>query len=185
MPDKITDKQIDRVSPPLPSLTFSPQAAEKLRLYVGLCPFEISGLGEVEIQPSGFLVTDLFLPRQRCYYTFTELLPDELARFLISYVGRGKDPARLTLWWHSHADMDVFWSPTDDYTARGFHNDYMLSLVTNKTGDSLCRLDLFQPLALTIDRLEVIMPPGPPAEDRATVDLIRKEIADQVMIYTE
>ena len=181
----MTDKQIDRVSPPLPSVTLSPQAAGKLRLYVRLCPFEISGLGEVEILPAGFLVTDLFLPRQRCYYTFTELLPDELARFLIAYVSRGKDPAKLTFWWHSHAEMDVFWSPTDDYTARGFHNDYMLSLVTNKAGDSLCRLDLFQPLTLTIDRLPVIPAAGPHADDTQIADLIRKEIDDQVIIYTE
>jgi len=181
----MNDKQIDRVNPPLPLFILSPQAAEKLQLYASLCPFEISGLGEIEILPSGFLVRNLFLLKQRCYYTYTELLPDYLARFLISFVERGRDPAKLKLWWHSHADMDVFWSPIDDYTAKGFQNDYMLSLVTNKAGEHLCRLDIYQPLKLTIDRLPVAMPPQSHVEERETRDLILKEISEQIIIYSD
>ena len=178
-------KNIDRVNPPLPTLTFSPEAAEKLRLYVLCCPFEISGLGEVEIQPDRFLVRDVFLLKQRCYHTYTELLPDYLARFLISFVEQGRDPSRLKLWWHSHAGMEVFWSPIDDYTARGFQNDFMLSFVTNKAGVQRCRLDIYQPLKLTIDCLPIAVPVPAPAENRETRDLISREIAEQLIIYSD
>jgi hypothetical protein len=181
----MNNKQFDRVNPPMPSLILSPQAAEKLQLYANLCPFEISGLGEIEIVPAGFLVRDLFLLKQRCYHTYTELLPDYVARFLISFVEQGKDPVKLKLWWHSHVDMDVFWSPIDDYTARGFQNDYMLSLVTNKAREHLCRLDIYQPLKLTIDRLPVAMPHQSHGEEKGIRDLILKEISEQIIMYSD
>jgi len=181
----MNDQNIDRVETPLPTVSFSPQAAEKLRLYVSLCPFEISGLGEVAIVPTGFLVEDLYLLKQRCYHSYTELLPDYLSRFLISFVEQGKDPARLKLWWHSHAEMDIFWSPIDNYTARGFQNDFMLSLVTNKAGQQRCRLDLYQPLQLTLDRLEVMLPSPAPGEEEHTRNVIEKEISEQLIIYAD
>lgn len=181
----VRDNNIDKINPPLPTLVFSPQAAEKLRLYVDLCPYEISGLGEVEILPDRFLVRDLHLLKQRCYHAYTELLPDDLARFLIAFVEQGKDPAILKLWWHSHGEMELFWSPIDDYTARGFQNDYMLSLVTNKAGEQRCRLDLYQPLKLTIDRLPVIIPIPASVEERKIRDLIGQEIAEKLIIYSD
>ncbi len=177
------DKGMERVVPALPSVTLSPRAAQKLRLYVELCPYEISGLGEMEVLPAGFQVRDLHLLKQRCSASYTELLPDGVARFLISYLEQGGDPAVLKLWWHSHGEMDVFWSPIDDYTAKGFNNDYMLSLVANKEGDHLCRLDLYQPLKLTLDRLAVVLPAAATAEAGAMREAVRKEIAEQLIVY--
>lgn len=176
---------IERVNPSLPIVCFSNEAIRKLRLYVTLCPFEISGLGEVEPLPHGFLVQDLFLLKQKCYHSYTELLPEDMARFLISMVTCGRDPARLKLWWHSHSRMDVFWSPIDDYTAKGFQNDYMVSLVTNVAGDYLCRLDLYQPLKLTVDKLPVMLPARSDAEEPDIRDAIFKEISDQVIFYSD
>lgn len=178
-------KYIDRVNPPLPSVCFSSEAARKLQLYLTLCPFEISGLGEIEILPSGFLVEDLFLLKQRCHHAYTELLPEDMARFLISRVEQGKDPAKLKLWWHSHSEMDVFWSQMDDYTARGFDNDYMLSLVTNKAGKYLCRLDLYKPLKFTINNLPVILPGRLDFEEPGVEDSIRREISEQIIPYSD
>ncbi len=178
-------KHIDRVDPPLPSVCISSEAARKLQLYQILCPFEISGLGEIEVLPSGFLVEDLFLLKQRCHHAYTELLPEGTARFLISMIEQGKDPAKLKLWWHSHSEMDVFWSPMDDYTARGFENDYMLSLVTNKAGEYLCRLDLYQPLKFTINNLPVIKPGRLDFEEPGLEDSIRREISEQIIPYSD
>jgi len=178
-------RQIDKVYTVLPSLSFSPLAAQKLRLYVDLCPSEISGLGDVESSPRGFLVQDVFLVKQQSSYSYTELLPEFMAEFLISRVKEGKDPDRIKLWWHSHSEMDVFWSLMDDYTAKSFQNDYMLSLVTNKAGKYLCRLDLYQPLTLTIDHLPVVPPGRFDDEGPGLRESILKEISEQVIFYSE
>jgi len=178
-------RQIDKVYPVLPPLSFSPLAARKLRLYVDLCPFEISGLGEVEFSAKGFLVQDLFLLKQQSSHSYTELLPEFMAQFLIARVEQGKDPDRIKLWWHSHSEMDVFWSPMDDYTAKSFQNDFMLSLVTNKAGKYLCRLDLYHPLTLTIDHLPVVPPLRFDDEGPGLRESILKEISEQVIFYSD
>ena len=178
------NKEFEKVYPPLPRLCFTPSAAQKLSLYVKLCDFEVSGLGQIELLPDCFLVQDVFILRQKTYYSYTELIPDDLAEFLISMVAQNRDPASLKLWWHSHAGMEVFWSPTDDYTAKGFQNDYMLSLVTNKNGDYRCRLDLYHPLKLTIDNLPITLPSKSVCVKPEIEDAIMKEISDKVIVYS-
>jgi len=44
-----------------PEILITPQAFQKLRLYIDLCPMEIGGLGEVERDGHRFLITATFL----------------------------------------------------------------------------------------------------------------------------
>ena len=58
-------------------------------------------------------------------------------------------------------DLGVFWSSTDEECAAGLANSrYFVSIVVNKKGDIKSRVDLYEPLRVTMDELsvETVMP---------------------------
>jgi len=129
---------------------------ERIRHYVDLAPGEVSALGIVERDDEDLLVTDLFLPKQNCSSASTDMDQSEVAKILVDLEARGIDPRTLRLWLHSHADMDTFWSGTDTATIAGLCNDgFVLSIVTNKHGKMLARVDIFEPIRHTIDKVAV------------------------------
>jgi hypothetical protein len=137
----------------LPTVFITPAAKQKLDLYIQVSSVEISGLGTVTRLGNDFLVTDLHLFEQVCTGASTDLSQEAVSQFLLQSVMAGLDPSELKLWWHSHVNMSAFWSGTDDATAGSFGNGWMISVVGNKSGEYLCRLDLYEPIRLTLDGL--------------------------------
>ncbi len=156
----------------------------RLRLYVELCPSEIGGLGEVRPEGDGLLVTDLFLLDQRVSASATELQPEAVLRLLHRCLEEGRDPEALRLWWHSHAKHEVEWSETDVATIQGFGADALVSLVTNKAGDLLCRFDSWAPGWSTVDRIPVLPLDEPlsPARALALREAAWREMVEKVSI---
>ena len=142
-------------------LRFTVETYARLRLYVELCPSEIGGLGEVRPDGDGLLVTGLALLNQRVSSAETELQPEAVLRLLSQCLEEGRDPAALRLWWHSHAEEEVEWSETDEATIQRFGADSLISLVTNKAGDLLCRWDGWRPERSTVDGIPVFSPEEP------------------------
>ena len=129
---------------------------ERIKFYVDLARGEVSCLGTVERDGDNLVVTDLFLPKQTCSGASTEMDPADVAKLLVDLETQGIDPKTLRLWLHSHADMNCFWSGTDAETIRGLCNDgFLLSIVTNKKGAMLARVDVFEPIPFTIDKVPV------------------------------
>ena len=129
---------------------------ERVRHYVDIAPGEVSALGVVERVGEDLVVTDLFLPKQSCSGASTEMDPADVAKLLVDLETQGIDPKTLRLWLHSHADMNTFWSQTDAETIAGLCNDgFLLSVVTNKKGAMLARVDVFEPIPFTIDKVPV------------------------------
>ena len=154
-----------------------PEVEERMRHYAKLVPGEVSGLGTVEEHDGGFLVTDLFLPKQTCSPGGTELDQESVATLILELDQAGVDTATMRYWFHSHGDLDVFWSRTDEECINNLANgDYVLSLVTNKRGQMLARLDIFKPVRVTIDQVPVTV--------RSTTDSLaercRQEVAQNV-----
>ena len=135
------DRSMKNTNKPKVYMTIS--ALKRLAGYVDAANHEISGLGAVNKWSDGFLISEIFFLRQRAFNAYTELKSEDLAEFLIDWVKDGNDPEEIRFWWHSHADMEVFWSDIDDYTATHFHNRLMFSLVVNRSGDFLLRMDIF------------------------------------------
>jgi hypothetical protein len=158
----------------------------RLRLYVELCPSEIGGLGEVQPEGEGLRVTELFLPDQRVSASETELQPEALLRLLHRCLEEGRDPAALRFWWHSHAEHGVEWSDTDEATIRGFAGDSLVSLVTNKAGDLLCRYDTWRPQWSTVDSIPVVQPDEPlgPAQAAALREATWAEMVEKISIVS-
>lgn len=169
-----------------PQVLITPGAYLKLRLYIELCPMEIGGLGEVESQGPNFLITDLFILPQKVSPSETELDPAAMFEILQSCVSEGRDPASLCLWWHSHADMDVEWSETDERTIASFSGDSMLSLVGNKAGAFACRLDILRPARQMLGDLPLtVLPPrGDEADEAALRAAIRAEMCEKLQVIT-
>jgi len=154
-----------------PRIFITPEAKTRLDLYIGLAIGEISGLGLVTlVNKQDFYITEVSLLKQTCTFSDTVLNPAAIGDYMLSVLERGGDPAKIKLWWHSHADMAVFWSAdTDETTIDGFKNGWMLSLVGNKNGQFLGRVDIFDPVRVTVDNLQltILLPQKP--NERATI----------------
>lgn len=140
-----------------PQVCITVSALEKLCGYIEAVEHEISGLGTVNQLGGYFLIEDIFLLPQKAFLAYTELEQGPLAHFIVEWVQAGKDPSDLKLWWHSHANMDVFWSEIDDYTATHFRNGFMLSFVGNRFSDFLLRMDFFSPCNMTLHNLPLYL----------------------------
>jgi hypothetical protein len=82
--------------------------------YVLSCNIEVSGMGQVQPHADGVMVTKVHLLKQECSGSETTLDEDELAELYYECEdGKYKDYGELVWWWHSHVNMGVFWSGTD------------------------------------------------------------------------
>ena len=154
-----------------------PEVEERIRHYVSLASGEVSGLGLVDEVEGGFLLTQVFLPRQECTAGGTELDQDWVAALMVTLEEEGIDSGKMKCWYHSHGSLDVFWSNTDHECVAGLANDnYFLSLVVNKAGDMLARLDVFRPVRITIDDVPVAVR----SQGSDLLDSCRKEFEDRV-----
>jgi hypothetical protein len=167
-------------------LRFTVETYARLRLYVGLCPSEIGGLGEVRPDGDGLLVTGLALLDQRVSSAETELEPEAVLRLLDRCLAEGRDPAALRLWWHSHAESEVEWSETDEATIERFGADSLVSLVTNKAGDLLCRWDTWRPERSTVEGIPVLRPEEAMWQARASAlrEATWREMVEKVSVVS-
>lgn len=153
------------------------KAKSKLDAYINQCPTEISGLGKVVKIGDDFVIEDIFLLKQVCSPTHTQLDKNDLAEYMLSAASRGESLRNIRVWWHSHAYLDSFWSTEDDSTATSFRGEWMISIVGNKKGKFLVRLDLFKPFRVTFDELPLVVKLP---DSKNLSDDIEREIAQKV-----
>jgi hypothetical protein len=156
---------------------FNIKAYTKLRQYVCKVNTEISGLGIIEKDKGKGILTvkDIWLLPQKCTAATTEISKDGMAKFYDKMISEGKDTSLIKLWWHSHCDMPVFWSPTDTGTVEDFDTEqpqenWFLSIVTNKEAKIKCRLDIFDPVRITLDNLPWEVDFSDPETDKEVTD---------------
>jgi len=135
----------------------TPVAAEAMAEYVRLCKDEISWLATIKEGDGSLTIEDVFLFKQEVSGTTTELDEHGLAEF---YSNMLMDPPdgdiekasdilnRIRCWGHSHVNMGVSPSGTDDRTMQEFCNNvvttdmpYMVRLIANKKGDM--KIDIY------------------------------------------
>lgn len=157
----------------------SHKAWMKMKAYVDLCEFEISGLGKVEIIDGDMVVTDVAIFEQTVSAAHSDISGASLAKFQTELIKKGESPKAWFLWWHSHAKMSTFFSGTDTSTIDS-STDFpmMLSIVTNHQHEFSARFDLYRPLRMTqILKVEILE-----EEDDETTEACRKEIAKKVSV---
>ncbi len=125
---------------------------DKIMAYTDICPDEISGLGKVESRLGQLVVTDVAIFEQKVSGAHSTIEMEALAKFQEERVRAGESMKEWCFWWHSHANMGVFFSGTDTGTIEtSTEFPYLVSLVVNKKHESLARLDLRTPVRATID----------------------------------
>lgn len=171
------------------------EAFLKMRYFVEECHEEISGFGKckpekflvtrkneygvsVEEEVSGLLVYDIEILPQTVSGAHSSIDEEELVRFLTEKTMAGESTKPYKVWWHSHVNMQAFFSTTDTGTieqSTGF--PYLLSIVTNKPGDIQTRLDIFGDLPQKDIKVEFVVQQPDNKRLRAWV---KEEIADKV-----
>ena len=152
-------------------ITISPEAWYELQQYVNHCLTEVSGCGMVEriehaytdsvtkkvTKELEFRVTEVFLPaKQSNGYSATDISGEVIAELMFSLLGQGKNTENLRMHWHSHASMGVFHSGTDKDNYKDLNNgEFGVSLVLNRKGDVLGRIDLYSPYPLSISDVPI------------------------------
>jgi hypothetical protein len=136
----------------------SVEAYQKMRLWVEMAKGEISWLGSVSELKSqdgvfeAFLIEDIHLLKQTCSSVNTALDDQSLGQFLTEMVIKNQDTSKIKAWIHSHATMNCFWSAIDEGCITNLANSsYVISIVTNKDGDILARIDIFKPFHITVN----------------------------------
>lgn len=128
---------------PLPIICFEKNALIKMHLYVKECDKEISWLGIVDKKVDGnntaYIVEDVMLLEQEVTGTTTEMNESALSKFGTKLIEENKTElfSKIKCWGHSHVNMAVYASGTDDDTFEQFYknNDYFIRLICNKKGD--------------------------------------------------
>ena len=159
------------------TLYFKLECLTKLFGYVNAVEGEVSGMGLVEKIKDMFVVTEIFLLKQECSFSTTEIDSEDLGKLMLELTRQGKE-GNLKLWWHSHGSMNAFWSSTDKHTARNLSgSNWMFTAVVNKEGKIKISLDVSIPFHHVADDIQVsIYDP----DTSRIFEICKKEVKEKV-----
>lgn len=131
----------------------------KMMGYIDAVDGEISGMGEVQKVGNTYTVTDIWLLKQENTGTSTRIDAVSLADLRAEVYSQGKAQDGFQLWWHSHANMDTFWSGTDKATMDMFMTDipWMLFIVANKKRSFRARVQFKEPFNVAFEDIPVFV----------------------------
>lgn len=132
-----------------PKLWIPLEKYRRIMAYVDLCETEVSGFFDVQYDAENhaFVINEVYLIDQEAGGSDTEMDDQAIAKFMEELIEQGHDQMPQG-WWHSHVNMSVFWSSTDENTINNdFVNDtFTVSLVVNKKRDMKATIMIYQPM---------------------------------------
>lgn len=128
---------------------------DQIMYYVNKTSFEISGLGAVEIIDGIPVVTKIYLLDQENSSAETEMDGEAITKLMYEH-HISKHPGELKFWWHSHVNMEVFWSGTDMKTIGELtENGWFIHGVFNKKYDYKLAYTTNDPCPIMVDDIEL------------------------------
>ena len=122
-----------------PMVCFTEQVLAKFKGYVDNCSLEIGWLALVKIDEQGrYIVYDTLLPHQNVSAVTTDLMESGLQEVGEEILTTRPDEFNnVRCWCHSHVNMQVCPSGTDDSTFEQFYEncEYFIRVICNKKGD--------------------------------------------------
>jgi len=107
---------------------------EKVMHWITKADGEISGLGKIVVENGVFRVTSAMLLKQENTSVTTEFDGAAVGKAMFELKD---EPGTLNWWWHSHVNMDVFWSGTDMDTIHEIGaGGWVVATVLNKSRES-------------------------------------------------
>ena len=140
------------------AVVLTKNAFEQLFGWAYSTPREISCLGSVLREGNRFIIEQFYLLKQSGSSVGTELDQTGMAELVERLIAEGKreEAGQIKCWAHSHPNMDVFWSNTDDSTCRLLVNDYLVSIVVSNNFAIRCRIDIAVPVPVVFDNIPVV-----------------------------
>ena len=164
----------------IPQVFYTDLAWNKIWHFVDMCDKEIGWLGIVSITDNGdYVIDDVYLPEQVVTGTTTDIESDAVGNLAVELECAGIDSSRLRYWGHSHVEMAVSPSGTDEAQVSEYleHCNYFIRGIYNKKRDT--KVDIFN-----VDRCLVYQKVNngliPSAEDNELSKSIKQEIANKV-----
>ncbi len=129
---------------------------QQIMSYVLSCDTEITGFADVVYEENKLIVGDVYLPEQSVTAGSVDVDEEVVSSFLLERIKAGAE-TMPRLWWHSHVNMDVFWSTTDMETIeKVLKNDqYSVSIVFNKKMEHRACVRIYSPIGITFNDIEV------------------------------
>lgn len=93
------------------------QVHRQIMFYVNNCEKEIGGMGRIKFDKTKgeYTVLSVCLPTQEVGSAHTDLDADSVAKCELATIN---DEGWFNFWWHSHVNMQAFWSGTDTATIK-------------------------------------------------------------------
>ncbi len=175
--DKKARYKMDR-----PTIYLSVKAYQKMRVWTEMAKGEVSWLGTVSRIEEDFFIEDIYLLKQVCTDANTSLDDASVGEFLTEMAKEGNDPSKIKAWLHSHGRLKAFWSQTDEETIERMRSaGYLISVVTNKDGEMLGRIDIFNPFHVHISDTQVNVFHEPDEEfKKALSEEFHEKVTEQV-----
>lgn len=156
----------------------------RMLLYARAAEGEVSGFCEVERKDGDFILTSCMILEQECTGTTTDLDMDAVGKFFNQLLVDGVDQTKFRCWWHSHANMKVFYSGTDVETANGLlkdWGDYFVGITINKEGEIYSRLAFLNPVPITIiEPLTYVIDEVPAELETAIKEEVKAKVKEKV-----
>lgn len=171
-------------------ILFDREAWQTINLYIQLAEGEISGLarGVLSADKATLNVSDVRIWPQECTASETEITSnDELVNLALAMQADGAAPEDICVWWHSHANMQSFFSTTDDATIKNWvNNRFICAIVGNKAGDFKTRIDVKEPIQYTIDEKDITISHAGENVPEELYNFVKNEIETKVTerVYT-
>ncbi len=131
--------------PPAPEVLYTPKAWHTLWHLVDTCKQEVGWLGLVEWvdEENAYLITEIVIPEQTVHGTETDISSDAMAVEVERLINEGKDPSQLRYWGHSHVNMSVGPSATDEDQIDEYleHANWFIRGIYNKRREA--KVDVF------------------------------------------
>lgn len=121
------------INMPKPKVIIDRMALEKIRYLVDKDSQECSGMGITRVVGDTIYVDDVKMLEQRNGAAHTDINEDAVTKLMYEWRDR---EGEINFWWHSHVNMGVFWSGTDEATIKQLAQHGMcVASVFNKKGE--------------------------------------------------
>lgn len=142
-----------------PKVQFSQVCWQKMWALVYACKIEISWIMQLatdeEKEHAGvdadFYYIDVHVVDQVCSGVKSDMKDAAFGELVSKLMDLGVDPSLLTGWGHSHVEMSVAFSGTDEATIERLQLEPLISVVLNKKGDVNIRCDVWEPWRHSFD----------------------------------
>lgn len=153
------------------------EAEARMRFFVDLYDTEVGGFATAmyDADSNSLIVSEPFLIPQEVSAGEVSYDDSGLAFAIERFGDKLDDPKFMAVAWHSHVNMDTFWSTTDEdlierYAKAGIKK--LMCIVMNKKQKYKCRVDFFDVMhhgmvipQVTQDGLKIDFDPADPAVD--------------------